>query len=210
MQVKAAGPVVRTSADRRGKKRKAAEASAADGEEVNNESEPDVLKASDASSTAGSRSKALTGAAPASARSAGNPAVLQLSLQACLSVRHQQQPASMLVKTQSAAALRRLRSSQLCLCRAAVVRQQSRELHSSVTHLAAGLVEAHPATAAMAPAAYLLDNLQHSLKAGLPQGIIPFGGKAVGQSGESIFWHLQLAQCNGYDMHTFQPVCSCS
>ena len=72
----------------------------------------------------------------------------------------------------------------------ALVRQQFRELQSSVTHLAAGLVEVCPATAAMAPAAYLLDNLQHSLKAGLPQGVTPFGGKAAGQSGESRFWHL--------------------
>ena len=74
IQVKAAGPVVRVSAHKHGKKRKAAEASAEDGEDAGNESEPDVLKASDASGTAGSKSKALTGAVPASARSAGIPA----------------------------------------------------------------------------------------------------------------------------------------
>ena len=101
-----------------------------------------------------------------------------------------------------------------------MVRPQFRELHSSVTHLAAGLVEAYPTTAAMAPAAYLLDNLQHSLKAGLPPAIMPFGGKAVGQSGESVFWHLQLAQrnryhlqlaqYNRYDTNAFQSVCFCS
>ena len=79
-----------------------------------------------------------------------------------------------------------------------------------MTHLAAGLAEAYPATAAMPPAAYLLDNLHHRLKAGLPQGIMLFGGKAVGQSGESVFWHLLLAQSNRYDMNAFQPVCSCS
>ena len=99
---------------------------------------------------------------------------------------------------------------QTCLCRTAIVRQQFRELHSSVTHLVAGLVEACPAVSAMAPAAYLLDNLQHSLKAGLPQGIMPFGGKAAGQSGELVSWHVQLAQHTGYDMNAFRPVCSCS
>ena len=78
IQVKAAAPVAKISAGKCGKKRKAAEASAEHGDTAANESEPDVLKASDASETAGSQSKALPGAAPASARSAGIPAVLRL------------------------------------------------------------------------------------------------------------------------------------
>ena len=103
-----ARPVVKNSAHRSGRKRKAAEASAEDGEDAGNESEPDVQKASDASGTTGSRSMALTGVAPASARSAGIPAVLRLVSTGMPECTAPATSASMLVDALSAAALRRL------------------------------------------------------------------------------------------------------